>query len=121
MSHELVCFKVRYMRIWNTPAVYRPVKLKVAAIATPSDWAASEKARDLSNAQADLRDALDAFEAARLAIATSNRLFRKKRHDREITPDFVADRRRRDAFVAINRARGKIVRARKALAKLADA
>ena len=106
------------MFVCNVSPVCRPAKLKITA---PLDWQAWEKGRDLAYAQADLRDALEAFKIARKAIADSNRLFAKNRHDRGLVSPYQRTSQRRHAFVALNKARGRIVRARKALAKLADA
>ena len=106
------------MFVCNVSAVCRPAKLKITA---PADWTAWEKGRDLTYAQADLRDALEAFEIARKTIADSNLLFAKGRHDRASVPSHVAASRRRHAFVALNKARGRLIQARKAFAKLVDA
>ena len=106
-------------RVAHLPQRVGP-KLTVVS-ATAADWPAWERARALQYAQADLADALASFEIARKAIADSNRLFAKARHDRDLMPAHVRDCRRRHAFVSLNKARGRIVRARKALAKLADA
>ena len=99
----------------------RHIGPRISVVSTPSvDWSAWERERDLSYAQAALVDALAAFEVARRAIAETNRMFALDAHDRELTKH-SRHTRRRAAFIAINKARSRIVQARKALAKLADA
>ena len=115
------------MRTHNrTPAsrvasLSRHIGPRISVVSAPTvDWSAWERERDLNNARFELEGALAAFEAARRAIAASNRMFALNAHDRELTKH-SRHTRRRHAFIAINKARSRIVQARKALAKLADA
>ena len=72
--------------------------------------------RTLELARYALEDALSADADARAYLGQLNRRRRRDRHDREITPDRVLARLVREHFGVMNRRRGALVRARKAVA-----
>lgn len=71
--------------------------------------------RELDLARTELDAARQAYAESRAALGEVDRMGRKDRHDRAITTDRYVARRKREAFGVMNRRRGRLVRAQKAL------
>ena len=87
----------------------------VAARRDPAELARMQAAHALQNARKEIELATAAYADARTAIGEVNRMGRKDRHDRELYSAYGA-RHRSAAFAPMNRRRGRLIRAQKALA-----
>ncbi len=97
----------------------RPVSCLGPAFLTQHDPAALARAQTvhtLRNARVEIELATEAYADARAAIGEVNRMGRKERHDGDLYPDWVVARRRSAVFGSMNRMRGRLIRAQKALA-----
>lgn len=81
----------------------------------PLDLERLRAARMLELAQVEAGSARAAYDAARAALGEVNRMGTRNRHDRAITSDRYVTRRRSEAFGVMNRRRGRLLRACKAL------
>ena len=100
-------------------ALIRPVScLGPAFLAKhdPQGVARQMATRTLELARKALADADEAYAAAKAAIGACNRMRRRDRHDRALYSDRAVARRVSAAFGTMNRCRGHVSRARKALA-----
>ena len=88
----------------------------VAARRDPAELARMQAAHALQNARFEIGHATAAYADARAAIGDINRMGRKDRHDRALYSDAYVARHRSAAFGTMNRRRGRLIRAQKALA-----
>lgn len=79
------------------------------------DLSGLQAVRTLEMARIEVGNAREAYDQARAALGEVNRMGTADRHDRAITSDRYVTRRRREAFGVLNRRRGRLVRAGKAL------
>ena len=97
----------------------RPVSCLGPAYLAQHDPAAlirAQAAHTLRCARLEIERATEAYADARAAIGDVNRMSRRDRHDRALYSDEYVSRRRSAAFGTMNRRRGRLVRAQKALA-----
>ncbi len=87
----------------------------VAVRRNPAEFARAQAVQVLQNARFDIEWATEAYADARAAIGEVNRMGRKDRHDRALYSDEYVRRRRSAVFGSMNRMRGRLIRAQKAL------
>ena len=118
MSYTTTNPKAAYQPLRSIPLI-RPLScLGPAFLAQhdPQGVALQMATRTLDLARKALDDADEAYAAAKAAVGECNRMRRRDRHDRAIISDRAVARRLSVAFGTMNRRRGHVSRARKALA-----
>ncbi len=110
---EAACHPLRSIPLLRPVSCLGPTFL---AQHDPAALARAQAVRTLQNARLEIELATEAYADARAAIGDVNRMSRKDRHDRALYSDEYVARRRSAAFGTMNRRRGRLVRAQKALA-----
>ena len=117
MTYQTTNPKACYQPLRSIPLI-RPVSCLGAAFLAahnPAGVARQMAERTLHLARAALVDASDAYAAAKAEVGACNKMRRHDRHDRAIYSDQAVARRLSAAFGTMNRRRGHVSRARKAL------
>ncbi|MGI4797661.1 MAG: hypothetical protein ACRYG8_27175 [Janthinobacterium lividum] len=99
-------------------ALIRPLSVLGGTFLAKQDPAAVARtiaARTVELARFQLETAIVAYADSKTALGEINRAGRKDRHDRDITPDRVIARRKSQIFGTMNRRRGALLQARRAL------
>ena len=115
MTYTTSNAKSAYQPLRSIPLI-RPVSCLGSAFLArhdPAGVARQMAERALHLARVALVDAADAYAAAKAEVGACNRM---RRHDRAIYSDRTVARRLSAAFDTMNRRRGHVSRARKALA-----
>ena len=117
MTYTTTNPKAAYQPLRSIPLI-RPVScLGPAFLARhdPHGVARQMAERTLHLARKALADTEEAYAASKAEIGACNKMRRKDRHDRAIYSDRAVARRLSDAFGIMNRRRGHVSRARKAV------
>ena len=118
MTYQTTNAKAVHQPLRSIPLV-RPVFCLGAAFLAahdPAGVARQMAERTLHLARVALADHEEAYAAAKAEVGVCNKMRRKDRHDRAIYSDRAVARRLSAAFGTMNRRRGHVSRARKALA-----
>ncbi len=117
MAYQTTNPKAAYQPLRSIPLI-RPVScLGPAFLAQhdPQGVALQMATRTLDLARKALADTEEAYATAKAAVGACNRMRRRDRHDRAIFSDRAVARRVSVAFGVMNRSRGHVSRARKAV------
>ena len=115
MTYQTTNPKSAYQPLRSIPLI-RPVScLGPAFRHDPAAVARQMATRTLDLARKALADTEEAYAAAKAAVGACNRMRRRDRHDRAIVSDRAVARRLSAAFGVMNRRRGGVSQARKAV------